>query len=403
MAKSKRPRQPESFTIYHIGPDQDGLAVSAALKGLAPNCSWGQVKKWLLNRHVQVNGNLCLDAARRVKTKDVVKVWEQALAKPIESSDLRLAYWDPYLLVVEKPAGVTSVRHYEERKISTKRRQLQPTLEELLPPVLAKVQHFRWPPLPPKGMNRGRKESKQQFGTQHIQNSKLLPPELQVFPVHRLDRETSGLMLFARTRLAEQKLVSLFKTHSIEREYVGVAIGRVEPQTIRSTLVRDVGNGQRGSSMDSEDATGQEAITHIVSVEHIPSSTNETGYSLIRCKLETGRTHQIRIHLAEAGYMLCGDKLYNRSATGQLMVDRTRAPRQALHSDRLAFKHPFTGEDLEFHMPMPRDLASWYSRLRQADSTSTNHNLATLDAAVNPQGSGDRDVNAEQAPADEEE
>ena len=288
MAKSKRSRQSELYTIYHISPAQEGLAVSAALKALVPDASWGQVKKWLLNRYVQVNGNLCLDAARRVKAKDVLKVWEQPLAKPIESSDLRLAYWDQYLLVVEKPAGVTSVRHFEERKISTKRRQLQPTLEELLPPVLAKVQRFRWPPLPPKGMNRGRKESKQQFGTQHIQNAKLLPPELQVFPVHRLDRETSGLMLFARTRMAEQKLVSMFKSHAIEREYVGVAIGKLEPQTIRSTLIRDRGTGQRGSSTDPQDSNGQEAITHIVSVEHIPSPSNPTGYSLIRCKLETG-------------------------------------------------------------------------------------------------------------------
>ena len=69
--------------------------------------------------------------------------------------------------------------------------------------------------------------------------------------------------------------------------------------------------------------------------------------------------------------MLCGDKIYNRSADGKLMIDRSRAPRQALHSDRLAFKHPFTGEELEFHMPMPRDLASWYAKLLQSASDVT--------------------------------
>ena len=367
MAKSKHSRQPELFTIYHIGPEQNGLALAAALKALAKDCSWGQAKKWLLNRHVQVNGNLCLDAARRVKTKDVVKVWHQPLAKPIESADLRLAYWDEFLLVVEKPAGVTSVRHFEERKISTKRRQLQPTLEELLPPVLAKVQHLRWPPLPPKGMNRGRRESKQPFTTSHIQNSKLIPPELQVFPVHRLDRETSGLMLFARTRAAEQKLTAMFRQHTIEREYVGIAIGQIEPQTIRSHLVRDRGDGHRGSAtaeVAAED--GQEAVTHIVASEHIAApESGGPGYSLIRCKLETGRTHQIRIHLSEAGHMLCGDKIYNRTSDGTVMSDRSGAPRHALHSDRLAFKHPFSGEEMEFHMPMPRDLASWFTKLKK--------------------------------------
>ncbi|MDX1927877.1 MAG: RluA family pseudouridine synthase [Pirellulaceae bacterium] len=390
MAKSNRSRQPELFTVYHIAQAQNGLALAAALKAIVKDCSWGQAKKLLLNRHVQVNGNLCLDAARRVKEKDVVKVWHQPLAKPIESSDLRLAYWDEYLLVVEKPAGVTSVRHYEERKISTKRRQLQPTLEELLPPVLAKVQHLRWPPLPPKGMNRGRLESKQPFNTRHIQNSKLIPPEMQVYPVHRLDRETSGLMLFARTRAAEQKLTAMFRQHTIEREYVAVAIGKVEPQTIRSHLVRDRGDGHRGSAQhkmaDAAKATddadtsedSQEAVTHIVSAEHIAATGNAAGYSLIRCKLETGRTHQIRIHLSEAGHMLCGDKIYNRTADGTVMNDRSGAPRHALHSDRLAFKHPFTGEKMQFNMPMPRDLASWLNRIQKAASESqSTTNAAT--------------------------
>ncbi len=385
MAKSTRPRQPELFTIYHIGPEQNGLALAAALKALASDCSWGQAKKWLLNSHVQVNGNLCLDAARRVKTKDVVKVWHQPLAKPIESADLRLAYWDEYLLVVEKPAGVTSVRHFEERKISTKRRQLQPTLEELLPPVLAKVQHLRWPPLPPKGMNRGRRESKQPFNTSHIQNSKLIPPELQVFPVHRLDRETSGLMIFARTRVAEQKLTAMFRQHSIEREYVGVAIGEVHPQTIRSKLVRDRGDGHRGSAPDDATEDTQEAVTHIVATEHIVAPEQQViAYSLIRCKLETGRTHQIRIHLSEAGHMLCGDKIYNRASDGVVMSDRSGAPRHALHSDRLAFKHPFSGEKMEFHMPMPRELASWFARIQKAAAANRPTANSNANASSQP-------------------
>ena len=389
MAKSNRSRQPELFTIYHIGPAQNGLALAAALKAIVKDCSWGQAKKWLLNRHVQVNGNLCLDAARRVKEKDVVKVWQQPLAKPIDSSDLRLAYWDEYLLVVEKPAGVTSVRHFEERKISTKRRQLQPTLEELLPPVLAKVQHLRWPPLPPKGMNRGRLESKPPFDTRHIQNSKLIPAEMQVYPVHRLDRETSGLMLFARTRIAEQKLTAMFRQHVIEREYVGIALGQVTAQTIRSHLVRDRGDGHRGSASGKVIEDGQEAVTHIVSVEHIAAPGGNTGdaagYSLIRCKLETGRTHQIRIHLSEAGHMLCGDKIYNRAADSVMMIDSSGAPRHALHSDRLAFKHPFSGEKMQFNMPLPRDLASWLARLQNATSANeANFATETSSTELNP-------------------
>ncbi len=165
-------------------------------------------------------------------------------------------------------------------------------------------------------MNRGRRDSKAGFDTRHIQNSKFLPPELQVFPVHRLDRETSGLMLFARTRVAEQKLTAMFRHHTIEREYVAVCTGKIEPQTIRSHLIRDRGDGHRGSSVDESDEQGQVAVTHIIAAEHIASVAAPDGYSLIRCKLETGRTHQIRIHLAEAGHMLCGDKIYNRTADG---------------------------------------------------------------------------------------
>ncbi len=368
MSKNSRSRQPEKFTIYHVRESEDGLAIAAALKKLISDSSWGHAKKLLSNRHVQVNGNLCVDPARRVKLKDVIKVWVDPLSKPVESSDLRLAYWDEHLLVVEKPAGVTSVRHFEERKISTKRRQLQPTLEELLPPVLAKVQRFRWPPLPPKGMNRGRPDSKQRFNTSHIINSKLLPPELQVFPVHRLDRETSGLMLFARTRAVEQMLIRMFSQHKVEREYVGVAVGKVELQTIRSTLVRDRGDGHRGSSNDAGE-DGQEAVTHIIASEFIPTHAEESGYSIIRCKLETGRTHQIRIHLSESGHMLCGDKIYNRTFDGKVLVDHSGAPRHALHSDRLAFKHPVTGEMLEFRMPMPKDLSKWLAALREDASS----------------------------------
>lgn len=364
MGKAKR-QQDALFTNYHVDEARDGQTITAALRELAKECSWGQAKKWLLNRHVQINGNLCVDAARRVKLKDVIKVWHQPLAKPIEARDLNLAFWDQHLLVVEKPPGVTSVRHFEERHLRTKRRQLQPTLEELLPIVLAKVQHVSWPP-PTPGRRPLLPKSERRRSDDRIINPKQIPSHLQVIPVHRLDRDTSGLMLFARTHIAEQKLVALFKNHRIDREYVAVVIGRVEPQTIQSKLIRNRGDGQRGSAQHEED-DGQEAITHVVSSEFFTTPEEPRGYSLIRCRLETGRTHQIRIHLSEAGHILCGEKIYNRTADGKVMVDHSGAPRHALHSDRLSFTHPITQEKLTFHMSMPRDLASWYGKLRKSE------------------------------------
>ncbi|MEC8556411.1 MAG: RluA family pseudouridine synthase [Planctomycetota bacterium] len=360
------PKNKESL-VYHLGDQHEGLTLAAALKELAKDASWGQVKKWISRRQIQVNGNLCLDEARRLTAKDVIKWFAQPQSKPVEVRDIRIEHLDEQLLVVAKPAGVTSVRHFNERRISTRRRQLQPTLEELLPPVLAKMQRLRWPPLPPVGMNRGRHQTNQARNRKkpsHIQNSKKLPPELQVFPVHRLDRETSGLMLFARTRAAEQKLVSMFRRHTIRRQYQAFCSGQVDPQTITSMLIRDRGDGVRGTlpkgaSQEEQDAA-LEAITHILHSEPIAGSR----YSKLTCKLETGRTHQIRIHLSELGHPICGDKIYHKLADGKILPDDSHAPRHALHSHLLEFTHPFSGEHLNFKMPLPTDLARWLKSLK---------------------------------------
>ncbi|MEZ6149285.1 MAG: hypothetical protein R3C09_04115 [Pirellulaceae bacterium] len=155
MSTSPSGRKGPPATVYHLGLRHAGLTLAAALKELVPGTSWSTAKGWIARRQVQVNGNLCLDEARRVNEKDVVKLWQQPLPRPVDTRDLRIAHIDEHLIVVEKPAGVTSVRHFAERKISTRRRQLQPTLEELLPPVLAKLQQLRWPPAP-LGMNKGK-------------------------------------------------------------------------------------------------------------------------------------------------------------------------------------------------------------------------------------------------------
>ncbi len=421
MTKPTSGRKNAPATVYHLDPRHAGMTLAAALKDLVPDTSWSTAKGWIARRQVQVNGNLCLDEARRVTEKDVVKLWKQPLPRPVDTRDLRIVHIDEHLIVVEKPAGVTSVRHFAERKISTRRRQLQPTLEELLPPALAKLQQVRWPPLPPLGMNKGKKRGGSRVQQPRaIHNAKKLPPELQVIPVHRLDRDTSGLMLFARTRLAEQKLTAMFRRHTIGREYVGICLGHVSPQTIETRLVRDRGDGIRGSlpagdastdntsdsatraasagagagtevgvdmkagadanignkvevdvdspeqeSSDRDDKLGsQRAVTHIVAADHFTAGANNQAYSHVRLRLETGRTHQIRIHLAELGHMLCGDKIYFRSAQGISTIDPSGAPRHALHSDRLSFTHPFTGLQMNLTMPLPNDLAKWLKQLR---------------------------------------
>ena len=126
--------------------------------------------------------------------------------------------------------------------------------------------------------------------------------------------------------------------------------GYLPAQTIRSRLVRDRGDGRRGSTTFPDQ--GKEAVTHIGPVERL------AGYTLVACRLETGRTHQIRIHLAELGHPVCGEKVYGPR------TDASGAPRLALHAAELGFVHPTTGEALRWEMPLPPDLATFVERLR---------------------------------------
>lgn len=277
-----------------------------------------------------VDGNLCLDEGRRLRGTEVVKVLAHPAAAPPQEHDVKLRYVDAHLVVVEKPAGMTTLRHPTERSWPARRKQLQPTLDEILPRILAKKERGRKP-------QRG--------------------PVRRLRPVHRLDRETSGLMVFARTVDAERILGLQFKAHSIHRVYVGVALGRVAARTIRSNLVEDRGDGRRGSTPNPK--LGKTAITHVKPLEFLNS------FTLVECRLETGRTHQIRIHLSEAGHPMCGDKVYRGPFLGKPIADESGAPRLALHAAELGIEHPVTGETLKLAMPLPADLADFVARLRK--------------------------------------
>ncbi len=181
--------------------------------------------------------------------------------------------------------------------------------------------------------------------------------------VQRLDKETSGLLVYARTVDAERGLGGQFRAHTVKRHYLAVVSGRVTSGTIRSNLVRDRGDGRRGSGPAS--AVGKEAITHVEVEEHFP------GHTLVRCRLETGRTHQIRIHLAEQGHPVCGDKVYGRKR--EETAESGSAPRLALHAAELGFLHPVTQEEMHWDMPLPPDLRDFVSSLRGAHGVSGSH------------------------------
>jgi 23S rRNA pseudouridine1911/1915/1917 synthase len=178
-----------------------------------------------------------------------------------------------------------------------------------------------------------------------------------VRPVHRLDKDTSGLVVFALTPEAERHLGRQFRAHTIERRYLAVVRGRAQSGRIESYLVRDRGDGRRGSSPDP--AAGKRAVTNVRVVEELGD------YTLVECRLETGRTHQVRIHLGEQGTPLCGERVYDRPIHGAPLPDRSRAPRLALHAATLGFDHPATGRRMTWTSPLPKDLAALVARLRR--------------------------------------
>jgi len=162
--------------------------------------------------------------------------------------------------------------------------------------------------------------------------------------VHRLDRDTSGLLVVARSPESHRRLQELVRTRGLTREYLALVAGR--PRSRRGTVDAPIGRDRHDAlrqSLDSE--VGREAVTHFEVSELLPR------HALLRVTLETGRTHQIRVQLAAIDLPISGDPLYGRP--GDLGLDR-----QFLHAARLAFEHPFTGAPIDVGSPLPDDLAN---------------------------------------------
>ena len=320
---SKPPKRSQPMTTLTVPPSLSHQTIAAALRKLfmtSPPLSWSAARKLLSARRVTVNSTLCVDEARRLKTGDVICVTDNPQKPPPQPTDVRIVYADDHLVVVDKPAGVQTLRRHEELHWDTGRKSKQPTLDELVPRALGE-------------------------------------PDLRVHPVHRLDRDTSGLMLFALTEPARVALIRMFKKHQVRRTYLAVVHGIIDQQrTIETMFIRDRGDGLRGSGRGPD---AKRAITHVA-----PVRTIHDRYTIVDCALETGRTHQIRIHLSEIGHMLCGERVYVRSAPkADSIIDQRGAPRQALHSVKLDFQHPISQRQMHFASDVPRDLSQWLKRL----------------------------------------
>lgn len=180
----------------------------------------------------------------------------------------------------------------------------------------------------------------------HCPNLKGIGGEVRPGIVHRLDRDTSGLLVVAKSELAHRRLVEMFKERAIRKEYVAIVFGRPEPErgVIRTLIGRSNSNRQK---MSAKAEHGRMAVTHYEVVE------SNGRLSLVRLRIETGRTHQIRVHMTHIGYPIVGDAMYGTRKQESLALG---ANRQMLHAETLALEHPITGQDLEFFAPMPADM-----------------------------------------------
>ncbi len=183
-------------------------------------------------------------------------------------------------------------------------------------------------------------------------------PQLAGIPragiVHRLDKDTSGLLVVAKTLTAQTDLVRQMQARSVQRHYLALALGAVERDgTVDAPLGR---HAVQRTKMAIVRTGGKEARTHYAVLERF------AGATLLECRLETGRTHQIRVHLASIKHPLAGDPVYGKTKSGNALLDAF--PRQALHAWKLALRHPATAEEMVWESPLPADFAALLEELR---------------------------------------
>lgn len=303
-----------------------GRPLDGALRALT-GLSWSSARKAIETGKVKVSGAVAQSGTRRVIAGETIEVDPRA-PKPrtarlrVLGEDL-IAYADASVVVVRKPAGISTVPFGDEDEGET----LDAIVRDVLAHQARTEGHRRIAGRTPLGV------------------------------VQRLDKVTSGLLVFARTVAAKKHLAQQLRHRTMTRRYVAIAHGNVNDATYRSLLVPDRGDGLRGSSEQSRGRApekGDLAVTHVERIEAL------RGATLIACRLETGRTHQIRIHLAEAGHPIVGEHVYVREHRGP----RIAAPRVMLHAVELGFIHPTFERPMSFHMDPPEDFLAVLDALR---------------------------------------
>jgi 23S rRNA pseudouridine1911/1915/1917 synthase len=292
----------------------------AAIVRRQTGAAWSRARELCTEGRVTVNGQRCLDPALRVPPGTEVVVDERApKVRAGALPESAIVFLDRDVVVVDKPAGMLSIA-YEPRD--------KDTLVDCTRTLLRRM-HGR-------GSDAG-------LGV-----------------VHRLDKDTSGVMVFARTAEAKRNLAMRFRAHDIERAYHAIAHGAVAAQRVETHLVLDRGDGLRGSYGLFRRPRGGVPPEAKRSVTHVKPIAPLDGATLVECRLETGRQHQIRIHLSELGHPLVGERVYIRDYAGRTI----EAMRTMLHARILGFDHPRTGQRVSFEREAPEDFRAMVESLR---------------------------------------
>jgi len=291
-----------------------GQRLDAALAKLEPALSRAQVRKLVESGRVTVSGAV-VKPAHRLRAGDEI-AGELPAAAPrelaAEALPLTLLHEDDDVLVIDKPAGLV----------------VHPAPGHAGGTLVNALLHH--------GATLSGVSGKERPGI-----------------VHRLDKDTSGVLVVAKHDAAHAALAAQFKAHTVVREYLALVLG--EPRKASGTIDAAIGRHPKDRlRMSTQARVARRALTHWRVERRLH------GAALLRVRLETGRTHQVRVHLASIGHPVLGDRVYG----GRRAAGDARAPaRQALHAAVLGFAHPRTGAELRFESPLPPDLAAALERL----------------------------------------
>lgn len=335
--------------------EDEGMRLDAFLASQGLYASRSAAAKAVEGGYVLVNGA----AASKKKTVHagdaiVYELPEETVATPLrgEPIDLDIRYEDEYLIVLSKQVGIVCHPSGDH---------LDGTL------VNALIYHC---------------------GVENLCNVQGEVDRLGI--VHRLDMDTTGLMLAAKTDFVGSALMEAIQDRAVDRRYLALVHGIIAPDTglIDAPIARHAKDRTRMAVRDCDSA--RDAITTFTVLERFEAERKDDGYTLVECKLFTGRTHQIRVHMEYTRHPVVGDPLYTASAPKGETANRGLR-RQFLHSYRVAFDHPMTGERLEFADNLPRDLEEVLDGLAERSMGKTDAGKAItelLDRAPRPRVEG---------------